>query len=536
MWCSAKLFLMRSTQTITKRTLRMFGICAILLVTGCGGSSGSGTSSTESVTLSSEFPSFAQILNIDTSLTGFGVTIANQDSGYYLPETRWPADGAGRITRFNALTGGTDITTNTVEALHGNTVSSAFLAERSNGTWGIAPGASALLVSDEFHPTTDTLGRGVIVSQANRWDVANFSFIGRGRPYTLTRHNQIRNAMSFRNGRGAIIFAGSGNTFRAGSPSYDPNNLTSSDGQDSGELTDSPYTMAVGMVTQQMVKASYSDAPPSLFTMGVEGQPLTFPSTGYSTALMGTSYASPQLAGIAAQMLEANPTLTWLDVREIIATSSRMVDSSLTAYYTTATDGVRIKIRNGWTTNVAGYAWSNWYGFGLIDASKATSLARTWSSGATLNRWTESDWFRSPEHISTVTVGVSTEVVYAVNVTDRITIDSIHVQIAGLLAGDQAGLQLTIVSPAGTEIIIKTPNNLDPYIYTRWGEPLHGGTFSYGDQAGVYQAVGYRGEASQGTWQLRIRKLLDTDFMGIGDPSLPFYSIGFQLRFFGLSS
>ncbi len=527
---------MRFTQASMKMTLRMIGICAILLVTGCGGSSGSGTSSTESTIIAPEFPSFAQILNIDTSLTGFGVTIANLDRGYYLPESRWPADGAGRITRFNALTGGTDITTNSSAALHGNSVSSAFLAERSNGTWGIAPDASALLVTIGAYPTPNAIGHGVLVRQADRWDVANFSLIGRNRSYTLTRHNQIRNAMTFRNGRGAIIFAGSGNAFRGYAPSYDPNNLTSSDGQDSGELTDSPYTMAVGMVTQQLVKASYSDAPPSLFTMGVEGQPLTFPSTGHSTALMGTSYAGPQLAGIAAQMLEANPTLTWLDVREIIATSSRMVDSSLTAYYTTATDGVRIKIRNGWTTNAAGYAWSNWYGFGLIDASKATSLARTWSSGATLNRWTESDWFRSPEHISTVTSGVSTEVVYTVNVTARITIDSIHVQIAGLISGDQSELQLTIVSPAGTEIIIKTPNNLDPYIYTRWGQPHNGGTFSYGDQASVYQAVGYRGEPSQGTWQLRIRKLLDTDFMGIGDRTLPFYSAGFQLRFFGLSS
>jgi subtilisin family serine protease len=76
----------------------------------------------------------------------------------------------------------------------------------------------------------------------------------------------------------------------------------------------------------------------------------------------GTSAAAPQISGLAALILGANPQLTYRDVQQILIHSSRHYDFSDPAL----------------TTNSAGFRVSHNTGFGVPDAGVAVNLARSW--------------------------------------------------------------------------------------------------------------------------------------------------------------
>lgn len=82
----------------------------------------------------------------------------------------------------------------------------------------------------------------------------------------------------------------------------------------------------------------------------------------------GTSAASPQIAGVCALILGANPKLGYRDVQQILLQSSR--------HYDFADPDVR--------TNGAGFVVSHNVGFGIPDAGLAVELARHWRNRAAL--------------------------------------------------------------------------------------------------------------------------------------------------------
>ena len=77
----------------------------------------------------------------------------------------------------------------------------------------------------------------------------------------------------------------------------------------------------------------------------------------------GTSASAPMVSGVVALMLSANASLTWRDVRRILATTARRVSTA----------------DSGWS-NGTGLWFNHKYGFGVVDASAAVSAARTWTS------------------------------------------------------------------------------------------------------------------------------------------------------------
>ena len=83
-----------------------------------------------------------------------------------------------------------------------------------------------------------------------------------------------------------------------------------------------------------------------------------FNSLGFN----GTSAAAPQVAGVVALMLSANTNLTYRDVQQILALSSRHFDRA-------DSDSKR---------NGAGLLVSHNDGFGVPDAGRAVKLARNW--------------------------------------------------------------------------------------------------------------------------------------------------------------
>lgn len=81
----------------------------------------------------------------------------------------------------------------------------------------------------------------------------------------------------------------------------------------------------------------------------------------YSNSMSGTSGATPVAAGVGALVLQARPELSYRDVRRVLAMSARKND---------ATDG-------DWAVNGAGLHVNHKYGFGVVDAAAAVTIART---------------------------------------------------------------------------------------------------------------------------------------------------------------
>ena len=93
----------------------------------------------------------------------------------------------------------------------------------------------------------------------------------------------------------------------------------------------------------------------------------------YFSTFGGTSAAAPTAAGVVALMLEANPNLTWRDVKHILVTTSDKVDANRN----TSLAGIS---QYDWITNAAGHEHHNWYGFGKINANAAVSAALSYTA------------------------------------------------------------------------------------------------------------------------------------------------------------
>ncbi len=95
------------------------------------------------------------------------------------------------------------------------------------------------------------------------------------------------------------------------------------------------------------------------------------PNCEYVANFGGTSAAAPMVSGVAALMLSVNSQLTQREVKYILAATARPLDLHHPgALYKNTV------VEQGWTTNQAGYRFSNWYGFGLVDAEAAVTMAR----------------------------------------------------------------------------------------------------------------------------------------------------------------
>lgn len=229
-----------------------------------------------------------------------------------------------------------------------------------------------------------------------------------------TRYDALKSGTeTLRNGKGALYVKSSGNDFSTASTS----------GGDCGTdfaCTETiidpsrslPYIINVAALDANGIKTSYSTPGASVWVSGFGGEYgvtnpaiMTTDQSGcasgyvgvnssrtsvrnafennsgdhpenldcnYMSSFNGTSSAAPTVSGVVALMLEANPDLTWRDVKHILASTSDQVDSSRSYDYRGVT-------QYEWETNSAGYKFHNWYGFGKVDAAEAVSTAAAYT-------------------------------------------------------------------------------------------------------------------------------------------------------------
>ena len=176
----------------------------------------------------------------------------------------------------------------------------------------------------------------------------------------------------------------------------------------------------------------------------------------YTNGFNGTSSATPVTVGVIALLLEANPALTWRDVKHILASTARQIDAARPAVSVPLTGGAYIA-EPAWTTNFAGFKFHNWYGFGMVDASAVVNMARTYTLGQ-LGTLANTGFIASAPALNLAipddsTVG-ATNTLNVPNTPGVQTIEAVQIRVSAThtFTGD-LGIELT--SPKGTRSVLK---------------------------------------------------------------------------------
>jgi proprotein convertase subtilisin/kexin type 2 len=134
------------------------------------------------------------------------------------------------------------------------------------------------------------------------------------------------------------------------------------------------YTSSGGTVTTGSLAVTTTDRTGSSKGLNRTGSGYTdLGNAAYTKCMNGTSSAAPNASGAVARIIQANPTLTYRDVRQILAQTARQVDP---------TDPE-------WITNGAATPrkFNPRYGHGAIDVDAALTLATGWTNmGAEITR------------------------------------------------------------------------------------------------------------------------------------------------------
>jgi Subtilase family len=120
--------------------------------------------------------------------------------------------------------------------------------------------------------------------------------------------------------------------------------------------------MATGVVT---LNSSLLNAHPAATVVACG------PANGYTNGFGGTSSATPLTAGIAALVLSANPNLTWIEVRQILRDTAHKIDATNSDPVGQWIDAAGNPSRTSGQPPV----FSQWYGYGRVDAAAAVQRA-----------------------------------------------------------------------------------------------------------------------------------------------------------------
>ena len=193
------------------------------------------------------------------------------------------------------------------------------------------------------------------------------------------------------------------------------------------------------------------------------------PHGDYISTFNGTSAAAPNASGAIALLLEAQPELTWRDVKYILARTARQIHPDVPELKV-GFGGSAAVLRHGWISNAAGYHFHNWYGFGAISVDEAVELARSHTPDslgdffadnfvdppAEVERWVfeSSDSADIPDHSGagvTQTLNVS-----GIDAGLEVEAVQLHIEVTHPFTND---LGVYLISPSGTESLLNPPFN-----------------------------------------------------------------------------
>ncbi|MCC5815025.1 MAG: S8 family serine peptidase [Leptospira sp.] len=463
--------------------------------------------------------------NIKILIVDDGVDICHEDLNNTGAE-QFNVDFTNRLS--NQINGTTSCDNG--NACHGTAVAGVAGAVRNNSVGGAGTAPDALVAGRNLLlSSNDSFSANIVTSMSkdiSGIDISNNSW---GAPDTTGKYNAglafsgWRDAIqegvtAGRGGKGALYFWAGGNggrlfsspqtvlsTFNDGLIWVDNSNY---DGQ-----ANDPRVMAVCAIGNRGQQVFYSERGANLLVCGYsEGDNRVATTTtdimgsagynpnssrtpfstvytnNYTNIFNGTSSATPNVAGVAALMLEANPNLTWRDVRWILAKTAKKTDPD----------------DDDWDRNNAAEKFdiNHKYGFGAVDANAAVSLAKSQTllgaevtplngTGGSLSITTraEGDAFNTAEDESTISLG-----------TGIGKIESVEVTVSFNASSNLGDLDLRLISPGNTESRLSEPH---PCLGDGSGTfnqvPCNTGAVTW-----TFSTLRNMDEPANGTWRLRV--------------------------------
>jgi len=266
-------------------------------------------------------------------------------------------------------------------------------------------------------------------------DIFNASYGTEGyiRSFDPNRSEVLNNLRNLRGGKGALLVKSAGNSFfnlDAGADyrcAWANKARISCDDTNTDTASSNYNVMVVGAFNANGIKSSYStagasvwisapggeygrdqsyfesplnsaDTQPAIVTTSLTGCKNDLSSKGkpnyandldsygnnplakdcqYTATFNGTSSAAPNASGVVALMLEANPNLGYRDIKYILASTAKRIDPNQEPVIRNAAP-FPITLEQGWVQNSAGNWFSNWYGFGAINAGAAVNMAKSY--------------------------------------------------------------------------------------------------------------------------------------------------------------
>ncbi len=240
------------------------------------------------------------------------------------------------------------------------------------------------------------------------------------------------------------------------------------DSSDYSPLQSTRYTINVAAMGRDNTKAVYSEEGFSIFCAAPGGGQSSavvsdggMVSTdisdekGYSGGnysrpseeLHGTSFASPVVAGACALILDANPSLTWRDVKHVLAHSCTKNDEN----------------DESWQTNSADMHFNPKYGFGRLNVDKAIALAEHWTpvpdggEQVITSLVTENDKELPDAIVSGLLPGTAVQTT-TLSGSSNFKVEHIELEIT-LTHANRGDLSLELTAPSGTKTVFESRGN-----------------------------------------------------------------------------
>ena len=377
--------------------------------------------------------------------------------------------------------------------VHGTAVAGLVAARDSNGIGGLGVAPRAQLAGYNLLENYSTINEAdAMLRHADQVAVSNNSWgavDGTGelfRSYQPWREAVQTGATQGRQGKGVIYVWAAGN---GGRMEIDNSNY---DGQ-----ANNRYVMAVAAVGDDGVRAGYSEQGANLWlaapSRGYSGQGLlTTDRTGergfnasvthwdvaekdFTRYFSGTSAAAPVVSGVAALVVDANPALTWRDVRLILARTARVNDPNDADWQ--SNQGLEHR-----------YPINHKYGFGVPDASKAVALAQTWQPVS------QEYQYHSPVLWAETAIpdNDSNGIISNLYIPEDLVIEFVEVVFDASDHGNQGDLSVSLTAPSGTQSILAQAHSCR-------AEPCSSRYINW-----VFGDARHLGESSLGNWQLHV--------------------------------
>ena len=459
---------------------------------------------------------------------GAGVRVAIVDDGLEMAHEDLASNVAANGQSYNYVNLSSDPTNDPADVTsgHGTEVAGIVTARDQNGLGGsgVAPRATLvgynLLQNKTSSNEADAMIRNasIVSVSSNSWGAPDGT--GELAASSSLWQNAITTGLTTgRGGKGTVYVWAAGNG--AGGTAC-PNWLCSDNSNYDGQAN---YrgVMAVAAVNDQGMQSSYSESGANLWVSAPGGEFCSthtisttdrsgavgkntngasdYANTSYTKCMNGTSAATPEVSGVVALMLAANPNLGWRDVRIILAQTARSNDPGTCINNTVPCPSTS----TGWVLNGTGvsstanprYYFNHKYGYGVVDAAAAVTAAQGWTNvGSELTYPTP---LSSPAAVITDTT--------TANPAPVATSDTIAVSFSGIASIEWVEVTFTAVEPftGDLDVSLTGPSGMVSQLAVPHACAGTQGSCSSSYSGWVFGSAAHLGEAANGNWTLTVK-------------------------------